>query len=99
MVALMARASMSALKANLARHLAMLKFGRPFLVTVRVVPAAVIGLFAYHKSDKSLTPLVTTGQVTPPEAELPEDFFEMPRFKDSESRLSAYVLDERKNGR
>jgi hypothetical protein len=43
--------------------------------------------------------LVMSGQVTPPEAEFPEDFFKRPRPKDPEGRLLPYLLDERQTGR
>jgi antitoxin (DNA-binding transcriptional repressor) of toxin-antitoxin stability system len=96
----MERVPVARLKASLAAFLGKVKVGRSLIITDRGTPVAVFEPVAWDtEEDESIRELVATGQVTPPTAKLPDDFFRVPRVKDPHGLLRGFLLDERETGR
>lgn len=87
---LMERMPISKLKANLAASLARVKAGESFLITDRGLPVAVLEPLGWDlDSDERLKALVLSGVLSPPTAELGDDFFRRPRVKRPRGSLRA----------
>ena len=96
----MKRASVAELKARLSEFLAIAKRGEDVLVTERGRPIAKLTALAEPAaSDAHWAELVRAGQMRPPAARLPKEFWKSPRSEDAAGDLLRAVLEEREAGR
>ncbi len=95
----MKKASVSELKARLSAYLDVVRRGDEVLVTDRGRPIARLAPVSgvSHATGRREL-LVRSGQLKPPTAPLPRDFWKRPRAKDPKGRSLALLLGEREEG-
>lgn len=92
--------SVTALKARLSEFLALVQGGQQVIVTDRGVPIARLApLEGGPAADARAERLVREGLARAPAAELPADFWRLPRPADPEARMLAALEEERSEGR
>lgn len=92
--------SVSNLKARLSEFLALVQAGQQVIVTDRGVAVARLApLEGDPAREARAERLVRGGRARPPAAELPEDFWRMPRPADPNARALTALEEERREGR
>ena len=90
----------SELKAHLSDYLNQVKSGTEVLVTDRGKPVArIIPISGKKRPRQSLSKMEKEGLVKLGTGKLPQDFWTMPRGKDSQGLVLKALLQERENGR
>jgi antitoxin (DNA-binding transcriptional repressor) of toxin-antitoxin stability system len=96
----MEKVPVTRMKAAMAAFIAKVKAGHTLVITDHGQAVAIFEPVAWNlEEDEAMSQLVRTGQVTPPNEELSDDFFEMPKVKDPNGSLRAYLREERETGR
>ena len=96
----MKRVAVRELKARLSEYLALVKAGEEVVVTERGKPVARLApLPSYHILPQRLAEMERLGLVRRGSGQLPEVFWELPRFQDLEGRAVKALLAEREEGR
>jgi prevent-host-death family protein len=94
-----ASVSISSLKRSLSTWMEQVRAGATLVVTDRGVPVALIAPLArVEEEPEAMRALVRSGQVTPPGAILPPEFFTAPRGQDPQGRIRQFLLSEREEG-
>ncbi|MCZ6615317.1 MAG: type II toxin-antitoxin system prevent-host-death family antitoxin [Chloroflexi bacterium] len=88
------------LKARLSEYLALVKAGEEVVVTERGKPVARLApLPSYQILPQHLAEMERLGLVRRGSGQLPDNFWELPRFHDLEGRAVKALLAEREEGR
>ena len=88
------------LKARLSEYLALVKAGEEVVVTERGKAVARLApLPSYHTLPHRLAEMERLGLVRRGSGQLPDNFWELPRFQDPEGRAVKALLAEREEGR
>ena len=96
----MKRVAVRDLKARLSEYLALVKAGEEVVVTERGKPVARLApLPSYQILPQPLAAMEMLGLVRRGSGQLPDNFWELPRFQDLEGRAVKALLAEREEGR
>ena len=96
----MKRAGVRELKARLSAYLALVKAGKEVVVTERGKAVARLApLPSYHILPQRLAELESLGLVRRGSGQLPDNFWELPRFQDLQGRAGEALLVELEEGR
>jgi len=96
----MKRVAVRDLKARLSEYLALVKAGEEVVVTERGKPVARLApLRSYQVLPQHLAEMERLGLVRRGSGQLPDNFWELPRFQDLEGRAVKALLAEREEGR
>lgn len=87
------------LKATLSETLAKVKAGEEILVTEHGRPIARIVPLPAYNPEEGMEELIRAGLVKPPEKEIDEEFWRLPRGEDPEGLVLSALLEDRRFGR
>jgi prevent-host-death family protein len=96
----MKRVAVRELKARLSEYLALVKAGEEVVVTERGKPVARLApIPSYPILPQRLAEMERLGLVRLGSGQLPDNFWELPRFQDPEGRALKALIAEREEGR